>query len=61
MQVFPLALPLIILVIGPLAVLAVAGLLLALPILLPLLLGRAVLRALSRLRKSERALAPGHP
>jgi hypothetical protein len=45
---FPLAIPLIVLVIGPLAVLAVAGLLLALPILLPLWLARRVLSALRR-------------
>jgi membrane protein implicated in regulation of membrane protease activity len=45
-QFFPIAMPLIILVIGPLAVLALAGLLLALPILLPLWLGRLALRAL---------------
>jgi hypothetical protein len=47
-QLFPFALPLIVLVIGPLAVLAVAGLLLALPILLPLWLARRVLPALRR-------------
>jgi hypothetical protein len=45
-QIFPLALPLLILVIGPLAVLALAGLVLAIPILLPLWLGRLALRAL---------------
>jgi hypothetical protein len=45
-QLFPFAMPLIVLVIGPLAVLALAGLLLALPILLPLWLARRVLLAL---------------
>jgi hypothetical protein len=43
---FPFAIPLLVLVIGPLAVLALAGLVLALPILLPLWLGRLALRAL---------------
>jgi hypothetical protein len=47
---FPFAVPLLILVIGPLAVLALAGLVLALPILLPLWLGRLALRALRRSR-----------
>jgi hypothetical protein len=47
---FPLALPLILLTIAPLAVLAVAGLLLALPILLPLWLARRVMAALGRRR-----------
>jgi hypothetical protein len=45
-QLFPFAMPLIVLIIGPLAVLALAGLLLALPILLPLWLARRVLSAL---------------
>jgi hypothetical protein len=45
---FPFAIPLILLTIAPLAVLAVAGLLLALPILLPLWLARRVLSALRR-------------
>jgi hypothetical protein len=45
---FPLALPLIVLTIAPLAVLAVAGLLLALPIILPIWLARRVLAALRR-------------
>ncbi len=48
---FPFAMPLILLVIGPLAVLALAGLLLALPILLPLWLARRVLRAVRRRRE----------
>jgi membrane protein implicated in regulation of membrane protease activity len=47
-QFFPFALPLLVLVIGPLAVLAVAGLLVALPVLLPLWLGRRALLALRR-------------
>ena len=47
-QFFPFAMPLIVLVIGPLAVLALAGLLLALPILLPLWLARRLLPALRR-------------
>ena len=47
-QLFPFAMPLIVLVIGPLAVLALAGLLLALPILLPLWLVRRVMPALRR-------------
>jgi hypothetical protein len=47
-QLFPFALPLLILVVGPLAVVAVAGLLLALPIILPLWLGRRVLNARRR-------------
>jgi hypothetical protein len=47
-QLFPIAMPLLILVIGPLAVLALAGLVLILPILLPLWLGRLALRALHR-------------
>lgn len=52
-QFFPFALPLLILVIAPLAVLALAGLLLALPILLPLWLGRRVLRALRGSRSAS--------
>jgi hypothetical protein len=58
-QVFPLALPLLILVIGPLAVLALAGLVLAIPILLPLWLGRLALRALRR-RREPRPVAHSH-
>jgi NADH:ubiquinone oxidoreductase subunit H len=49
-QIFPFALPLLILVIGPLAVLALAGLLLALPILVPLWLARRVMAAIRRRR-----------
>jgi membrane protein implicated in regulation of membrane protease activity len=50
---FPFALPLLVLVIGPLAVLALAGLMLALPIVLPLWLGRLALRALRRRREAR--------
>jgi hypothetical protein len=52
-QFFPFALPLLILVIAPLAVLALAGLVLAIPILLPLWLGRLALRALRRRREPQ--------
>ncbi len=55
---FPLALPLIVLVVGPLAVLALAGLLLALPILVPLWLARRVLTAVRR-RPEPGPVAPG--
>jgi hypothetical protein len=58
-QIFPFALPLLILVIGPLAVLALVGLLLALPILLPLWLGRLALRAL-RGRRGPRPVPQHH-
>jgi hypothetical protein len=57
-QIFPFALPLLILVIGPLAVLALAGLLLALPILVPLWLGRKLLRVLRGRREPGAAVAP---
>jgi hypothetical protein len=52
-QIFPFALPLLILVIGPLAVLALAGLLLALPILVPLWLGRKLVAILRGRRPSS--------
>jgi hypothetical protein len=58
-QIFPFALPLLILVIAPLAVLALAGLVLALPILLPLWLGRLALRAL-RVRREPRPVRDHH-
>jgi hypothetical protein len=45
-QIFPFALPLLILVIAPLAVLGLAAAVLAIPIVLPLWLGRLALRAL---------------
>ena len=57
-QFFPFALPLLILVIAPLAVLALAGLLLAIPILLPVWLGRRALRARRSRSESRRV---GHP
>ena len=56
---FPFAIPLLVLVIGPLAVLALAGLVLALPILLPLWLGRLALRALRR-RRGHRPVPHHH-
>ena len=56
-QIFPFALPLLILVIGPLALLAVAGLLLALPILVPLWLARKLL-SVPRRRQPRAAVAP---
>jgi hypothetical protein len=46
MTLFPFAVPLLILVIGPLAVVGLAVAVLAIPILLPLWLGRLALRAL---------------
>jgi hypothetical protein len=52
---FPFAIPLLVLVIGPLAVLGLAGLVLALPIVLPLWLGRLALRALRRRRGARPA------
>lgn len=57
MQLFPWALPGLILVIGPLAVLALAGLVLALPILVPLWLVRFLrsrLRARAELQPARR-------
>jgi hypothetical protein len=47
---FPLALPCLVLVVGPLAVLAVVGVLLAIPFVLPVWLIRIVLRSRSRRR-----------
>jgi hypothetical protein len=52
-QLFPFALPALILVLAPLVVLGIAGLLLVLPIILPLWLGRLAFRALRRDRKSR--------
>jgi membrane protein implicated in regulation of membrane protease activity len=52
-QLFPFALPLLALVIAPLVVLALAGLLLALPVVVPLWLGRLAWRALRRERGPE--------
>jgi hypothetical protein len=51
-QLFPFALPLLILTFAPLVVLGLAGLVIALPIVLPLWLGRRVFRALRRDRES---------
>jgi hypothetical protein len=51
-QLFPIALPLLALVIAPLALVAVAGLLLAAPFVLPLWLARTLRRARSRRRAS---------
>ena len=52
---FPLAVPGLLFVIAPLAVLAVAGALLALPIVLPLWLARSALRRLSARQPSLQA------
>ena len=57
-QIFPLALPLLILVIAPLAVLVLAGLLLALPILVPVWLARKLLAVLRERRRRGAAVAP---
>jgi hypothetical protein len=57
-QIFPFALPLLILVIGPIAVLALAGVLLALPILVPLWLARKLLSVLRERRRRGAAVAP---
>ena len=46
-QLFPLALPLLVLVIAPLALVAAAGALLAAPFVLPVWLARKVLRSRS--------------
>jgi hypothetical protein len=53
-SLFPLAVPGLLFVIAPLAVLAVAGALLALPIVLPLWLARSALRRLSARQPSSR-------
>jgi hypothetical protein len=55
---FPFAIPLLVLVIGPIAVLALAGLVLALPILLPLWLGGLALRALRGRRERYASARP---
>ena len=57
-QFFPFALPLLILVIAPLAVLALAGLVLALPVVVPVWLGRRAWRALRRERRPEPEARP---
>ena len=56
-QLFPFALPLLVLVIGPLVPLAVVGLLLTAPVVLPIWLARAVRRARSRRRDAAAGLA----
>jgi hypothetical protein len=58
-QIFPFALPLLVLVVAPLALLAVAGLLLAIPFVLPVWLARTVLRGRSRRRDAGLVPAPG--
>jgi hypothetical protein len=50
MALFPFAVPVLVLVIAPLALVAVAGLLLAIPFVLPLWLVRMVVRSRSRRR-----------
>jgi membrane protein implicated in regulation of membrane protease activity len=57
-QIFPFALPLIVLTIAPLAVLALAGLVLALPVVVPVWLGRRAVRALRRERRPEPEARP---
>jgi hypothetical protein len=57
-QIFPFALPLLILVIGPLAVLGLAAALLALPIVLPLWLGRRIIRSLRSAEETSGAREP---
>ena len=58
-QLFPFALPLLVLVIGPLVPLAVVGVLLAAPVVLPIWLVRTVRRARSRRRDAARARRAG--
>ncbi len=58
-QIFPFALPLLVLVIAPLAVLGLAVAVLLLPILLPLWLARRILAALHR-RSEPRPVASPH-
>jgi hypothetical protein len=53
-QLFPLSLPSLVLVIGPLALLAVPGLLLAGIVVLPVWLARAVLRSRARRASGRR-------
>jgi hypothetical protein len=50
-QLFPFAMPLLLLTVVPLVVLGMAVAVLALPVVLPLLLGRLAFRALRRERK----------
>jgi hypothetical protein len=56
-QLFPVALPLLALVIAPLALVGIAVGLLALPVVLPLLLARALLRSRRRRPVGHVALA----
>lgn len=55
-QIFPFALPLLVLVIAPVAVLGLAAAVLLLPILLPLWLARLILSALRRRSEERRAV-----
>jgi hypothetical protein len=57
-QLFPFAMPLLVLTFAPLAVLALAGLLIAVPIVLPLWLGRTAFRALRRKPQSAPVAQP---
>jgi len=62
--IFPVALPgLLLFVVAPLALVAVVGLLLAIPVVLPLWLARTVWRSRSRRRPAapHAVLAPGPP
>jgi hypothetical protein len=53
MALFPIALPgLLVFVVAPLALVAVAGLLLAIPLVLPLWLGRILVRSRPRRRRA---------
>ena len=56
-QIFPIALPLLVLVVAPLALVAMVGLLLVAPVVLPLWLVRTVLRRRSRRRPHEHSAA----
>jgi hypothetical protein len=60
-QLVPFAMPLIVLTIAPLAVVALAGLVLALPIVVPVWLGRRAWRALRRERRPEPEARPVMP
>jgi hypothetical protein len=53
-QIFPFALPLLVLCIGPLVVLAVAGALLVAPLIVPIWLARVVRRAAVARRSRKR-------
>jgi hypothetical protein len=60
-QIFPFALPLLVLVVAPLALVALAGLLLAIPFVLPVWLARVVLRSRSRRRSAAGSPANAAP